>query len=39
MIDEIALRVLRNGGRVMAVRAGDLPEGAKDLAAILRWAA
>lgn len=39
VIDEIALRVLRNGGRVMAVRAGDLPEGAKDLAAILRWAA
>lgn len=37
--DEIALRVLRNGGRVMAVRAEDLPDGARKLAAILRWAA
>ena len=37
--DEIALRVMRNGGRVMAVRAEDLPEGARKMAAILRWAA
>lgn len=37
--DEIALRVMRGGGRVMAVRAEDLPDGAAKLAAILRWAA
>ncbi len=34
--DEIARRVLRNGGRVMAVRAADVPMG-RSAAAILRY--
>jgi hypothetical protein len=37
VIDEIAGRVLAHGGRVLAVRRGDLPQDA-DLAAILRYA-
>ncbi|MFN6979369.1 MAG: hypothetical protein ACK4OP_14655, partial [Gemmobacter sp.] len=37
VVDEIAGRVLANGGRVLAVRAEDVPEGAP-LAAILRYA-
>ena len=34
--DEIARRVLQSGGRVLAVRADDIPEGAT-AAAILRF--
>ncbi len=37
VIDEIAGRVLANGGRVLAVRRGDIPQEA-ELAAILRYA-
>jgi len=37
VVDEIAGRVLANGGRVLAVRRADIPQGA-DLAAILRYA-
>ncbi len=37
IVDEIARRTLLTGGRVLAVRAGDLPADAP-LAAILRWA-
>ncbi|MCG6111884.1 MAG: hypothetical protein MEQ74_06835 [Paracoccus sp.] len=37
VIDEIAGRVLANGGRVLAVRRSDMPQDA-DLAAILRYA-
>lgn len=37
VVDEIAGRVLANGGRVLAVRRGDLPQDG-DLAAILRYA-
>jgi hypothetical protein len=37
VIDEIAGRVLANGGRVLAVRRDDIPEKA-DLAAVLRYA-
>jgi len=37
IIDEIAARVLQTGGRVIAVRKDDMPEG-RDLAAIFRWA-
>jgi hypothetical protein len=37
VIDEIAARVLANGGRVLGVRRDDIPEGA-ELAAILRYA-
>ncbi|TCM84369.1 hypothetical protein [Rhodovulum steppense] len=37
VIDEIAGRVLANGGRVLGLRRGDIPEGG-DLAAILRYA-
>jgi hypothetical protein len=37
VIDEIAGRVLANGGRVLAVRKDDIPQGAA-LAAILRYA-
>lgn len=37
VIDEIAGRVLVNGGRVLAARRGDIPQGA-ELAAILRYA-
>ncbi|MEN5081289.1 hypothetical protein ABE438_02295 [Bosea sp. TWI1241] len=38
VVDEIAGRVLAAGGRVLAVRKADLPEGAETLAAILRYA-
>ena len=37
VVDEIAGRVLSSGGRVMAVRRADIPQGAS-LAAILRYA-
>ena len=37
VVDEIASRVLRSGGRVLAVRKADIPDG-KSLAAILRYA-
>ena len=37
VVDEIAGRVLASGGRVLAVRRGDIPQGAA-LAAILRYA-
>jgi hypothetical protein len=37
VVDEIAGRVLANGGRVLAVRRGDIPQEA-ELAAILRYA-
>jgi hypothetical protein len=37
VVDEIAGRVLASGGRVMAVRRDDIPQGAS-LAAILRYA-
>lgn len=37
VIDEIARRVLLSGGRVLAVRAGDIPDGGP-AAAILRYA-
>ena len=37
VLDEIAGRVLANGGRVLAVRRADIPQDA-DLAAILRYA-
>ena len=37
VVDEIAGRVLANGGQVLAVRRGDIPQEA-DLAAILRFA-
>lgn len=37
LVDEIARRVWRNGGRVLAVRSDDIPGGAS-LAAILRYA-
>jgi hypothetical protein len=36
VVDEIASRVIRSGGRVLGVRKGDLPAG-KSLAAILRY--
>jgi hypothetical protein len=36
VLDEIARRVLRNGGRVLAVRRQDIP-GESDVAAILRF--
>lgn len=36
VIDEIAARVLQSGGRVIAARKEQMPEG-HDLAAILRW--
>ena len=35
--DAVALRVLRNGGRVMPVRAADLPDANNPVAAILRY--
>lgn len=38
VVDEVAARVLANGGRVMGVRESDLPDGG-ELAAILRYAA
>jgi hypothetical protein len=38
VVDEIADRVLLSGGRILAVRKGDIPGGAS-LAAILRYAA
>lgn len=37
VVDEIAGRVLASGGRILAVRREDIPQGAS-LAAILRWA-
>jgi hypothetical protein len=37
VVDEIASRVIRSGGRVLGVRKADLPAG-KSLAAILRYA-
>jgi Bacterial archaeo-eukaryotic release factor family 11 len=37
VVDEIARRVILSGGRVLAVRGGDVPEGGP-LAAILRYA-
>ena len=37
VVDEIASRVLRAGGRVLGVRKADIPDG-KPLAAILRYA-
>lgn len=37
VVDEIACRVLSNGGRVFAVRRDEIPQGA-ELAAILRFA-
>lgn len=37
VVDEIARRVLRSGGEVRSVRAADLPERGKPLAAILRY--
>ena len=37
VVDEIAARVLRSGGRVLGVRKADIPDG-KSLAAILRYA-
>lgn len=37
VVDEIASRVIRSGGRVLGVRKGDIPNG-KSLAAILRYA-
>ncbi len=37
VVDEIASRVIRSGGRVLGVRKADLP-GGKSLAAILRYA-
>lgn len=39
VVDEIARRVLAAGGRVLAVRKSDLPDGAEHLAAILRYPA
>ncbi|MBO0708797.1 MAG: hypothetical protein J2P44_10565 [Candidatus Dormibacteraeota bacterium] len=36
LLDEISRRVLRNGGRVLAVRRQDIP-GQRDVAAILRF--
>jgi len=36
--DEVARRVLASGGQVLAVRAEDMPESGKPVAAILRWA-
>lgn len=38
IVDEIAYRVMRAGGRVLGVRRDDMP-GGKPLAAILRYAA
>jgi hypothetical protein len=37
VVDEIAARVIRSGGRILAVRKADIP-GGKSLAAILRYA-
>ena len=37
VVDEIARRVWLNGGKVLAVRQDDIPEGGS-LAAILRYA-
>ena len=37
VLDEIARRTFLNGGRVVAVRRSDVPDGAQ-LAAILRYA-
>ena len=37
VVDEIAARILRSGGRVLGVRRADIP-GGKSLAAILRYA-
>jgi hypothetical protein len=37
VVDEIASRVLRSGGRILGVRKADIP-GGKSLAAILRYA-
>ncbi len=37
VVDEIATRVIRSGGRILAVRKADIP-GGKSLAAILRYA-
>ena len=35
--DEVARRVLLTGGQVLSVRAEDMPEPGKPLAAILRY--
>jgi hypothetical protein len=37
VVDEIASRVIRSGGRILGVRKADIP-GGKSLAAILRHA-
>jgi hypothetical protein len=37
VVDEIATRVIRSGGRILAVRKADIP-GGRSLAAILRYA-
>jgi len=37
VVDEIANRVIRSGGRILGVRRADIP-GGKSLAAILRYA-
>ena len=37
VVDEIASRVIRSGGRILGVRKADIP-GGKSLAAILRYA-
>ena len=37
VVDEIASRVIRSGGRILGVRRADIP-GGKSLAAILRYA-
>lgn len=37
VVDEIASRVIRSGGRILGVRKADIPDG-KSLAAILRYA-
>ncbi|NCA90385.1 MAG: hypothetical protein EOM92_16220 [Gammaproteobacteria bacterium] len=36
--DEVTRRVLTSGGQILAVRAEDMPEPGKPVAAILRWA-
>ncbi|MDO5632051.1 MAG: hypothetical protein Q4G22_09445 [Paracoccus sp. (in: a-proteobacteria)] len=38
LTDQIALKVRAQGGRVLSVRADDLPDAGSPVAAILRWA-
>jgi hypothetical protein len=38
IVDEVARRVLRSGGQVLSVRAAEMPEPDRPLAAILRYA-